>query len=511
MRRLEVSLCLFMVLALGSSAEAIIYWGDFDWRNYSGGALPAGNYVTPVRDQRSLPSCWSFGATAAVEAKYLIDNQTPGVNLDLSEQQLVCDSSTGMGGHEDLALNYYRDVGVTTEANLPYISKNTSPLWPLDRPYGVYKITGVKNNISRSLSNIKYYLETTGPLACALDVDYLMSDPGSFGGEANADAPKLDFSIPEIYRNMPHHDTIGPDTPAGGDTHCVCIVGYKDVSTMPEGGYWIIKNSWGDWGDDGYGFVKYGKISRVHAITGTTYTSTQPSWAPVAVSDAFTIGEDGKLICYQYDGVRANDTDVNTPREALTAVKLTNPAHGTLELNPNGSLSYTPDPDFYGVDTFTYRAFDGVQYSNVATVAVDVISVNDVPVAVDDVYTCAPGGSLLRSAWEGALMNDDDADNRDPVTSENDTLAAVLESGLANGTIDWYSSGAFKYTPNAGFTGVDSLTYKVSDGKAWSNLATVTFLVGVAETAAVPEPSTVALLAAAVLGLVARRRRERAY
>ena len=54
---------------------------------------------------------------------------------------------------------------------------------------------------------------------------------------------------------------------------------------------------------------------------------------------------------------------------------------GSLTLDADGSFSYTPDPDFYGVDSFTYVANDGVVDSNVATVTITVVSVNDAPVA----------------------------------------------------------------------------------------------------------------------------------
>ncbi|MGZ3538368.1 MAG: C1 family peptidase, partial [Thermodesulfobacteriota bacterium] len=61
----------------------------FDWRNNGG------NYVTPVRDQRSCGSCWAFAATAALESKTLITFNNPGTNVDLSEQIVVSCGGAG--------------------------------------------------------------------------------------------------------------------------------------------------------------------------------------------------------------------------------------------------------------------------------------------------------------------------------------------------------------------------------------------------------------------------------
>ncbi len=95
--------------------------------------------------------------------------------------------------------------------------------------------------------------------------------------------------------------------------------------------------------------------------------------APVAVDDAYSMDED-MVLTQAAPGVLANDTDAET--DPLTAVLVTGPAHGTLTLNADGSFTYTPDADWFGPDTFTYKANDGISDSNVATVT---ITVTDVP------------------------------------------------------------------------------------------------------------------------------------
>src|SRR5206468_4196104 len=69
-------------------------------------------------------------------------------------------------------------------------------------------------------------------------------------------------------------------------------------------------------------------------------------------------------------GVLSNDTDPE--HQALTAILVSGPAHGTLTLNADGSFAYTPAPNFNGVDSFSYRANDGSLNSNVATVTLTV-------------------------------------------------------------------------------------------------------------------------------------------
>ena len=70
------------------------------------------------------------------------------------------------------------------------------------------------------------------------------------------------------------------------------------------------------------------------------------------------------------------------------------PSHGTLTLNADGSFTYTPFSDYNGPDSFTYVANDGSVDSNVATVSITVTEVNDAPVAGDDAATVAEDEEL---------------------------------------------------------------------------------------------------------------------
>src|SRR3954464_14898750 len=181
---------------------------------------------------------------------------------------------------------------------------------------------------------------------------------------------------------------------------------------------------------------------------------------PVAHDDSYTLAEDTTLTVAA-PALLANDSDANG--DILSAALVSGPAHGSLALNANGALTYTPAANFNGTDSFTYKANDGQADSNVATVFLTVTPVNDAPVAHDDSYTLAEDTTLTLAA-PAILANDSDADG--------DALSAALVSGPAHGSLALNANGALTYTPDANFNGTDSFTYKVNDGQADSNVAT---------------------------------------
>ena len=185
--------------------------------------------------------------------------------------------------------------------------------------------------------------------------------------------------------------------------------------------------------------------------------------APVAVNDAFTTAENTAL-SQAAPGVLANDTDADG--DTLTAILVANPAHGTLVFNSNGSFKYTPATNFNGTDSFTYKANDGQQNSGIATATITVTHVNQAPVAVADTFATNENVTLTVPAATGVLANDSDPDG--------DTLTAVIVATTAHGTLTLASNGGFTYVPTNDFNGVDSFTYKASDGALTSAVVTAT-------------------------------------
>lgn len=184
--------------------------------------------------------------------------------------------------------------------------------------------------------------------------------------------------------------------------------------------------------------------------------------APVAYNDDYSIAED-TVLSVSAPGVLDGDTDADG--DPLTAVPGTSTTYGNLMLNADGSITYTPNPDFCGTDSFTYYANDGNVHSNDATVEIEVVCVNDAPVADNDNYSTNED-TILNEPAPGVLDNDSDV--------EGDALTAVLDTTTGNGSLTLNSDGSFAYTPNTNYCGQDSFTYHAYDGAADSNVATVT-------------------------------------
>ena len=192
----------------------------------------------------------------------------------------------------------------------------------------------------------------------------------------------------------------------------------------------------------------------------TDATPQRPNTAPVANNDNYSTNEDTPLTIAA-SGVLINDTDANS--DVLSAVRVSNPTKGTLTLNANGSLIYTPSANANGPDSFTYKANDGIAQSNLATVNISVIAVNDAPIANNQSIS-----TNRNAAFNGTLTATD---------VDSTTLTYSKASDPTKGTVAISANGSFVYTPNAGSIGSDSFTFRASDGSLDSNAATVSITV----------------------------------
>lgn len=195
-----------------------------------------------------------------------------------------------------------------------------------------------------------------------------------------------------------------------------------------------------------------------------TVTVAQVDDDPVAVDDAATLNEDSAATAIE---VLGNDSD---PDEGLLTVTGVGTAgNGTVSLE-DGVISYAPNPDFSGTDSFTYTISAADGDTATATVVVTVEPVNDDPEAVDDAVTVDQDSGATAI---DVLSNDTDVDG--------DELTVTGVGTAANGTVA-LTDGVVTYTPNAGYHGTDSFEYQVSDGNGGLTTATVDVIVKAADT-----------------------------
>ena len=218
--------------------------------------------------------------------------------------------------------------------------------------------------------------------------------------------------------------------------------------------------------------------------TTTTFQVTVANRPPVSANDAYTGNQDAPLTVNAGAGVLANDTDPDG--NALHAVKVTDPTHGTVvfDINGDGGFTYTPNPGFHGTDTFTYKANDGQLDGNIATVTITVNAPNAPPVAVNDNNTTDQNTPVSGNV----LSNDSDPDAGDTLTvsAVNGSVANVgTQITLASGAlVTLNANGDYTYNPNGKFTSLaqgqsttDTFTYTVSDGHGGTSTATVTITI----------------------------------
>jgi len=172
---------------------------------------------------------------------------------------------------------------------------------------------------------------------------------------------------------------------------------------------------------------------------------------PVANVDEILINQNISTII----NVIANDTDADGDSIAVSSVSATN---GNVVIQSDGTIKYTPNTNYTGVDTITYTISDGRGGTSSSTVTV---TVNTPPVAnIDEVIT-----NTNTSISINAIGNDTDYEG---------DLLSVSSASATNGTVVIQSDGLLLYIPNTDYTGSDTIIYTITDGRGGSSDSTVT-------------------------------------
>ncbi len=190
----------------------------------------------------------------------------------------------------------------------------------------------------------------------------------------------------------------------------------------------------------------------VDACAALNWTAV-PNYAPAAAAQTVSLSEDTSL--------DLTLTGTDRDGDPLTYTIVSGPANGALSgTAPN--VIYTPNADYNGSDSFTFRVSDGKVYSDPAAVDITVEPVNDPPTAIAQAVS-----TEANSATDITLRGTD---------VDGDALTYEIVSGPANGALTGTAPN-LTYTPNTDFTGQDSFTFSVSDGSVSSAPAAVSITV----------------------------------
>jgi YVTN family beta-propeller protein/VCBS repeat-containing protein len=195
-------------------------------------------------------------------------------------------------------------------------------------------------------------------------------------------------------------------------------------------------------------------------VATVTITVTAVNDAPIATAQtADTLKDTPKQIT-----LVATDAE----GDPLTYTVVTQPTYGTLS-GSGANRTYTPAAGYVGSDSFTFRATDPAgANSATATFSLGVNQLDTNITAANDSYVASNPYQKI-GATKGVLINDKDALGR--------ALASVLEAAPANGTVKLLTTGEFTYTPNPGYYGSDSFSYRAKNGSLVSAPATVSLTV----------------------------------
>jgi VCBS repeat-containing protein len=221
-------------------------------------------------------------------------------------------------------------------------------------------------------------------------------------------------------------------------------------------------------GSDSFAFVANdGQSNSAPAVV--TITVTPVNDAPVATSASVTLAED--------TGTNIVLTGTDVEGDGLSFTVISGPMHGTLS-GTAPDLTYTPEANYFGGDSFTFAVNDGQLTSASATVTITVTPVNDAPVATPMSVTLAEDMST------NIVLTGTDV--------EGEALTFTVTVNPAHGTLSGTAPN-LTYRPAANYFGNDSFAFKVNDGQADSTAATVALTVTPVNDAPVATPVSATL------------------
>ena len=183
----------------------------------------------------------------------------------------------------------------------------------------------------------------------------------------------------------------------------------------------------------------------------TTVTIAVQNSLPVTSDNSYRVHHDGTLTINAVQGFLADDYDPDA--DTLTIAAVTQPANGTLAWNADGSFTYTPDAGYVGSDSFTYKLSDATRKR---------LGIR--PDQRLEQHSLGAPQLFFGAPWQ---LHQRQRSQRDDTEWDGDTMQPELVgSGVQHGTLSFNSNGSFTYTPNSDYSGSDSFSYRVYDGRS---------------------------------------------
>ena len=266
----------------------------------------------------------------------------------------------------------------------------------------------------------------------------------------NDDPDAIDDADSTIVDTAVQIDVTANDIDADGDTLSVTAVtdGANGTVVNNNDGTVTYTPGPGFLGTDTFTYTvddQNGGAPDVADVTVTVLAA--PNNPPVAIDDNESVNEDESITFQPGDNDQDGDGDT-----VVAAGIATQASNGAAVVNPDGTVTYTPDLDFSGADSFEVTVTDGNGGFDTSVVNVIVDPVNDDPIANDDAASTTQDNAVIINVVD----NDDDVDG--------DLLSVDSVSQPADGTVGDNGNGTVTYTPDPGFSGQDTFTYIVDDG-----------------------------------------------